>query len=93
MAAKSIEPASAAVKSTHSAPRDIHAETKTSGPSRASATATQLNIRWQRMQRWGTLEGSHCTSSNVDGAFYDTSRPLMKASDLIKVQLKMYRSI
>jgi len=45
---------------------------------------------FQRMQRWETLEGSHCTSYNVEGAVYEANQQVMRASDLIVVQLYTY---
>jgi len=58
-----------------------------------SSSNVTLSAMFQRMQRWETLEGSHCTSCNVEGAVYETNQQLMRAGDLIVVQLKVFTYI
>jgi len=58
-------------------------------PEESSVNVT-LSSLFTRMQQWDEVEGSHCTTCNVEGAVYEQSQQLMRAYELIVVQLKLY---
>ena len=58
-------------------------------PEESSVNVT-LSSLLTRMQQWDEVEGSHCTTCKVEGALYELSQQLMRANDLIVVQLKRY---
>ena len=58
--------------------------------SEASTPNATLRSLFARMQQWEEVEGSHCTTCNVEGAVYEQSQQLVRANDLIVVQLNIY---
>ena len=43
-----------------------------------------------RMRTWETLNDSHCTACGIDGAVYRTCHDIVRANELLIVQLKVY---
>ena len=56
----------------------------------ASSTAVRLHELFANLSNWETMLGSHCSTCNADGAVYQTCQELIRASELIVVQLKVY---
>ena len=42
-----------------------------------------------RMRTWETLNDSHCTAYEIDGAVYRTCHDIVRANELLVVQLKV----
>ena len=55
----------------------------------ASSTSVRLHELFAKLSNWETMLGSHCSMCNADGAVYQTRQELIRASELIVVQLKV----
>ena len=56
----------------------------------AGSTSVRLNELLSDLGNWETMEGSHCSTCNADGAVYQTRQELIAASELLVIQLKVY---
>ena len=50
----------------------------------------RLNELLSDLGNWETMEGSHCSTCNANGAVYQTRQELIAASELLVIQLKVY---
>ena len=56
----------------------------------AGSTSVRLNELLSDLGNWETMDGSHCSTCNADGAVYQTRQELIAASELLVIQLKVY---
>ena len=54
------------------------------------STSVRLHELFTNLSNWDTMLGSHCNTCHADGAVYQTRQELIRASELIVVQLKVY---
>ena len=56
----------------------------------AGSTSVRLHELFAKLQNWETMLGCHYSTCNADGAIYQTRQELIRSSELLVVQLKVY---